>query len=190
MQGTGFSRRIFSFPTFSAALDDVTGHLDDLKAAARSQRVSRAFAERIMLAVTQVNGCRYCDYGHTLAALRTGVTQDELRALREGNLDALPEGEVVALLFAQHYAERNGHPDPAAWERVVETYEPDAARDIMAYIRMIMMGNLLGNTFDAFWSRLAGRPAPGSSILDEIGVLAGMFVLAPVKLAGRLVGRA
>lgn len=45
------------------------------------------------------------------------------------------------------------------------------ARDILAYIRMITFGNLLGNTLDAFFSRLAGRPAPGSTLWDELGVL-------------------
>ena len=70
---TLFHKRIFSIKTFNAALDDLVAHLGDLRAAMRGRRVDHAFSERIMLAVTQVNGCRYCDFGHTRLALRAGV---------------------------------------------------------------------------------------------------------------------
>jgi len=186
---TGFSRRFYTFPAFNAALDDALDHLGEFTAALRSGRISRAFGERIMLAVTHVNGCRYCDYGHTLAALASGVTSDELRALRAGDFAALPQQEVTALLFAQHVAQMGGRPDPAAWDRLVATYGPAVACDVLAYIRLILIGNLLGNTFDAFWSRIAGRPAPGSTLLSEVSVLLGALFLVPLKLAGRLLAR-
>jgi AhpD family alkylhydroperoxidase len=161
-----------------------------LRAAARGGRVSKAFAERIMLAVTQVNGCRYCHYGHTRAALRAGVSEAEIRSLTLGALDQLPAEELVALVYAQHFAESGGRPDLEARQRLQETYGPETARDIMAYIRMIMMGNLLGNTFDALLSRLARRPAAGSSLGQELGVLLGAFVFIPAGLLRRAVSPA
>jgi len=188
MQNT-FSRRIFTIGSFSAAIDDMFDHLGDLRAASSQHRISKAFSERIMLAVTQVNGCRYCDFGHARMALQVGVTQAEIDALRQGNLEALPEEEGVALLFAQHYAESQGQPDPAAWQRVVETYGADRAQDILAYIRMITIGNLYGNTFDALLSRLRGRPAMGSSLVQEIGVLLGGFVIVPYNALKHWLGR-
>ncbi len=186
---TPFNRRIFTWATFRESLQDVLDHLDDLRAAARSGRVSKAFAEKIMLAVTQVNGCRYCNYGHTRAALKVGVTKEELRHLVQGQFDRLPEDEIIAILFAQHYAEQGGKPDEEAWQRLVETYGPETARDIMAYIRMIMFGNLLGNTFDAFLSRLAGRPAEGSSLFDEIAVLTMTVLLIPLYMVKHVLRR-
>ena len=182
----GFDKRIYSIASFRQALDDIFAHLPDLRAATRSGRVSRAFAERIMLAVTQVNGCRYCRYAHARAALAAGVTEAEIGHLLEGALGKLPAEEVVALTFAQHYAETGGRPDPAAWQRLVDVYGPDTARDIVAYIRMITMGNLLGNTFDALLYRLTLRPtAPGSSFLQEVGVIFGSVVLVPVRFIRR-----
>ena len=178
MQNT-FNKRTFTVSSFSAAIDDMLDHVGDMHAAVRQQRISHAFAERVMMAVTQVNGCRYCDYAHTHMALRAGVTQAELDALRQGDLQALPEAEGVAILFAQHYAESRGKPDPAAWHRLVATYGADRARDIMAYIRMITLGNLYGNTFEALLSRLRGQPARGRSIWQEIGVLLGGLVIVP-----------
>jgi len=177
---TGFEKRIYTVAEFRRALDDVFAHLPDMRAAMRGGRVNKSFAERIMLAVTQVNGCRYCHYGHAKAALAAGITETEIRDLFEGELDKVPPTQVVALTFAQHYAETEGYPDPAAWQRVVDTYGPETARDIMAYIRMITMGNLLGNTFDALLYRLTLRPsAPGSSLVQETGVILGSLVLVP-----------
>ena len=42
-----------------------------------------------------------------------------------------------------------------------------------------MIGNLYGNTFDAFRSRLAFAPAEGSSLLGELGVLVGGLWVVP-----------
>lgn len=177
-----FNKRIFDVPGMRAATYDVVSHMSDLRRAAQDQKISKAFAERIMLAVTAVNGCRYCAYAHTRMALQAGLSEAEVQQYLSGDLDHVPAEEAVALVFAQHYAESAGQPDPATWGRVVETYGPDQARQIMAYIRMIMYGNLLGNTFDALLSRFKGSPAPDSSLTQETGVLLGSVMVLPVEL--------
>lgn len=176
-----FQKRIYDVPSFRRAVVEALAHMDDLRSAHRSSRVSRAFAERIMLAVTQVNGCRYCHYGHTRAALQAGVPPEDIQALVEGNLGSLPKAEAVALTFAQHYAESGADPNPEAWDLLVDTYGLQTARDVMAYVRMITMGNLLGNTFDALLSRLQQRPAAHSSLKQELGVVLGAFVIVPLE---------
>lgn len=180
-----FTRRIYTPSSFRKDIREAIEHFDDLRSASRSGRVSKAFSERIMLAVTNVNKCRYCNYGHTRAALAVGVTPEELESLSSGDFDRLPKEEIVALLFAQHYAETAGNPDPEARQKLVDTYGEDMARDIVAYIRMITIGNLYGNTFDAFLSRLMFNPAPGSSLFNELGVLLGAFVIIPLELIRR-----
>lgn len=177
-----FNKRIYTVAGYRQAIYEMFDHLDELRAAARSGRVSKPFAERIMLAVTQVNGCRYCHYGHARAALKAGVTPAEIESLVAGEFDQLPPEELVALLFAQHYAESAGRPDPEAWQKVVDTYGPAGAQDIMAYIRMITMGNLMGNTLDAFLSRLKLNPAGNSSLAQELGVILGSVVFIPAGL--------
>jgi len=185
MPSTAFNKRIYTFPVFREAVRDIVTHFSDLRAASRGGRISKAFAEKIMLTVTRVNGCRYCSYGHARAALAVGVSEAELQKLLQGEIGAFPEQEAVALAFAQHYAETCCQPDPAAWQRLVEYYGPEAARDIQAYLRMITFGNLLGNTFDALLSRLAGQPAPGSRFRDEIGVILGVFFVMPFQMLKR-----
>jgi len=181
-----FNKRIYTWPAFRVAITDVFGHMDELRRAARSDQISRAFTEKIMLAVTRVNGCRYCAYGHTRAALAMGVPEAEIRQIMSGDLDNFSDDEAVALAFAQHYAESACRPDPAAQQRLVDYYGLETAHDISAYLRMITFGNLYGNTFDALLSRLTWKPAPASSLWAEMGILLGVFVLVPVEMIKRL----
>ena len=153
-----FNKRIYTFSQFRRDIAEAILHIDELRDAHRSGRISKAFAERIMLAVTAVNGCRYCSYGHTRAALAAGVPGEDIRNMAEGE------------------------PDEFAWRRLVEVYGEDRARDISAYIRMITIGNLFGNTFDAFLSRLKFKPAPDSNLLQELAVLVGGILVIPYEV--------
>ncbi len=178
-----FRKRIFNVDSFTRAVDEIVEHRDDVRAAMLDRRIDRPFMRRIMLAVTRVNGCRYCSYWHSRQALRGELSEEEVLGLLDGDLRFVPPEQRPAILFAQHYAEASGHPEPKAWRRLVETYGAEAANDILVYIRMITVGNLLGNTFDALLNRLRGRPAPDSSLGQELGVLAGSFVIIPARLA-------
>jgi AhpD family alkylhydroperoxidase len=174
-----FSRRIYTWSSLKIAVDDVFGHMEDLRQASRAGRVSRQFSEKIMLAVTRVNGCRYCAYGHTRAALAMGIPETELQKIMTGELGSFPEQEAVALAFAQHYAESACQPDPIARQRFLDYYGDETAQDILAYMRMITFGNLYGNTFDALLNRFSGAPAAGSSLWSELGVVLGVFLIVP-----------
>lgn len=133
-----------------------------------------------MLAVTQVNGCRYCAYGHAKMALQAGVPEAEIQQLLQGEFGDLPASEVKALLFAEHYAETIGKPDLDVCAALIDTYGREVSSGILAYSRMIMIGNVLGNTLDAFLFRLRLRPVPDSHFLDEIGILLGSLLLIPI----------
>jgi len=182
---TSFRKRIFSPASFYASINEIFAHIEDLRKAARGGRVSKAFAEKIMLVVSQVNGCRYCNYGHTKAALAAGISEQEIRQLMNGEWDHFPENEVVALTFAQHYAESGAKPDLQAWQRLVDHYGEQAAEDILAYLRMITFGNLFGNTFDAFLSRLCGKPAQQSKLTGELCVLLSGLTVVPAGMVIR-----
>lgn len=153
----------------------------DLRAHGGDMSIDHAFLERVMLAVSQVNQCRYCLYGHTRAALSAGVPGTEIARLLEGELGASPPEESVALLYAQHYAESNGDPDPDAIARLHTEYGESGAARIQAAIYMITLGNLLGNTFDGLISRLRGRPSPQGSLFSELATLS-LSVLSVIPL--------
>lgn len=146
----------------------------------RNKDISRAFMEKIMLVVTAVNGCPYCEWFHAKVAISSGLSQEELKNTLNLQFRAdTSDFELVALLYAQHYAETNRQPDPDMTNHLIEFYGEKAAKHIRMVIQMISYGNLAGNTFDAFISRLKGKKAPNSNILFE----AIFFVLnAPILL--------
>jgi len=184
-----FTKRIYTYPAFKEDVLQIFDHLDELRRANRGGRVSKAFAEKLMLVVSRVNGCRYCCYGHTRAALAAGVSKAELQKLLALELETFPLEEVTALTFAQHYAETQENPDPACWQQLVTAYGAETAQDILAYLRMITFGNLFGNTFDALLSRLGGRPAEGSSLWEELRVISGVAWLPASRLILQLFRR-
>lgn len=116
-----------------------------------------------MLAVTEVNGCRYCSYFHTQVSLRSGLKNEEIQRVLDGDFKHAPQDELTALYFAQHYAESAGQPNLEAVQCLKDTYGENKTRAVLAYIRAIMIGNAWGNMFDAMRFRIKGSPVDGFS---------------------------
>ena len=108
-----------------------------------------------MLAVTAVNGCRYCSYFHAKQALKSGITAKEISQLLSGDVTDCPEDEAVAVIYAQHWAESDAHPDPGAVQRLQQVYGFEKTEAIHLMLRMIRMGNLLGNSWDYLMYRIS-----------------------------------
>jgi AhpD family alkylhydroperoxidase len=144
-----FRRRIYRSPAALVAdFRYMLAHRALIRRAMR-QLISPAFRERLMMVVTEVNGCRYCSYYHAREALKSGISAVELAALLAGQIPAdAPAGEHVALAYAQHWAETDAHPDPEAAQKLIATYGEERAAAIDIILRMIRIGNLLGNTAD------------------------------------------
>lgn len=138
------------------------------------------FVERIMLAVTEVNGCALCSYGHARFALDAGMSPGEVRALLGGVADGVPDDELPAIGFAQHYAASRGHPDEEAWSDLVAAYGRQEARGILGAVRVMMWGNAVGIPPSSLLGRLRGRPDPGSSLGYELGTILGSALVTPV----------
>jgi AhpD family alkylhydroperoxidase len=146
-----------------------------MKELMRGDIIDAAFRERLMLAVTAVNGCRYCSWAHAKQALVTGITGDEVRSLLTGEVGNSPAAELPALLYAQHWAESGGRPELAARAQLVETYGAETVQAIELSLRTIQWGNLSGNTFDYIlyrlsFGRLGGNDEPetnGNSSTEE-----------------------
>ncbi len=176
-----FQRRVYGDPQH--LLEDMRALIRNpwmLSAMRNNPELSQPLVGRVMLAVTGVNGCRYCSYAHTRYALRQGIGGEEAARLLTGEFDDVPMDEVPAILFAQHFAESAGDPDHAAIQRLVEHYGSTTARDLLTLIRLITMTNLIGNTFDALLSRICGQPSPDSTLLNEVAILSLSLVAGPV----------
>lgn len=122
--------------------------------------------ERVILAVTEVNGCRYCAWIH-------GSWADYLGEGEAGGADA----EEALLTYARACAEA-GHPlDPAP---LADRVPAPVAEAVRATVASIEVSNLVGNTVDGLLARLTRkRPAEPVAALGEALTVA---VAAPVAV--------
>jgi len=168
--GNYFRKRTYNFRTFFKDLVKIIRQRDQLKDFNPSNKVSRKFSEHIMLVVTSVNGCIYCEWGHVNWAKQEGSTETEIAGLLSLNFGNLPSEETIALSFAQHYAETLGNPSPEALNRLMKEYGVEKAQSIISRCDMITVGNLLGNSISAFLSILQGIPPEHGSLGFELFV--------------------
>lgn len=157
-----------------------------LSSAKKKQELDSKFIERIMLAVTEVNDCAICSYAHTKRALESGMSGEEIHNMLAGIIDDIPDDELAAIMFAQHYADTRGHPTHESWQRIVEIYGISRAHGILGSIRAIMMGNAFGIAWSSFFNRLKRRPDPRSSLQYEISMILGT-ILMPISFIHALI---
>lgn len=153
----GFARRHYT--SLGALFSDaraIFARRREIRAMMKNEVLDSAFRERLMLVVTGVNACRYCSYAHAREALAEGITQKEIEDLSEGTLAGSPPDQMPALLYAQHWAEADGNPDPEARRVVVKRYGAQKVNTIELALQMIRIGNLSGNTLDYLLYKVSG----------------------------------
>jgi len=145
-----FQRRYYQrWSSFWRDLKYLLSNREKIKTALSSPRLNPAFRERLMLAVTEVNLCRYCRSFHVGQARQAGIPIEVITVYLKGTIpDEVPEEQKLAVCFARHWAETNSQPDPDYIDQVKEVYGEDGFQAINMVLRMITMGNLLGNTWD------------------------------------------
>jgi AhpD family alkylhydroperoxidase len=154
--------------------------LPRLLRARKKSGLDHVFMERIMIAVTEVNGCEICSYAHTRMALEAGMPEEEIREILLGVHDKVPRHQLSAILFGQHYADSRGQPSPGAYDRLVAVYGRDLATGILAAVRLMMWGNTYGIPYSSLVNRFKGKPDPRSSPGYEAGILLSALILTPI----------
>jgi len=187
---TGFSKKLYSVRETYWVLYEGQRTMKYLFKSKKNNELSPEFIERIMLAVSEVNGCGICSYAHTRMALERGMSNEEIEKMLAGVIDDVPPDEVAAIMFAQHYADTKGSPSKETWQRIMEIYGRSKAMGILGAIRAIMIGNALGIGWSAFVSRLKGKPDERSHILYEISMLLVVIPFFPISLVHALISNA
>ncbi len=173
-----FTKRYFTFRTLREYFASMIAHRKSMLRTMKGKRLSETFAEKIMLAVTGVNGCTYCNYFHSKMALESGLLPQEILDISCLEFDNVVPEEAPALAFAQHFAESMENPSPKSIQSLITCYGVQKAQDIINYCRMITFGNLFGNTISAFESRLQGVDPIQKSFWFEffIYLFTGIFI--------------
>lgn len=176
-------KRLTSTKVFYSFLKDLIANFKS-----GDKAISKDLQQKILLAVTQVNGCRYCSYLHAKHALESGMSEDEIKTLLEGEVGKVESEESKALMFAQHYAETRANPDTSSVQKLYDTYGKEKADDIIRVIQKIMTGNTHGIAVDLLQSRLKGKSDPNSSFLTEFSTTFGVVLFIPFLLSQRFLG--
>jgi len=100
-----------------------------------------AFRERLMLAVTQVNDCRFCSWMHAREAFKAGVDQAEINGLLDARFDDAPDDQRPALLYVQHWAETQGDVAQEARRVARQRYGAERLAEIELTARFITVMN-------------------------------------------------
>ncbi len=163
-------------------------HPEALRSLRANARIDGPFVAKAMLAVASADGLGRVGALHMRHALRQGLSAEEVHSLAHGDLASATVDEAPALYFARHYAERDGRPDEDMVQRLEATYGRRTARDMLTLLRLLSIARLVGNTLDAFLSRLLGHPSPDTTLRGELSVLL-VFALGIVPLIPALAWR-
>ena len=174
-----FDKRIVNLKTQNEHIRLFIKHSDAFVEAKINPVISKSFSESVSLAISQVNGCKLCSYTHAKNALKSGMSEEEVEFLLSGGFDNAPKEQLEALLFAQHYADTKGNPDPEIEQKLLDTYGVEKTKDIMASIFMMNLTNLHGNTMEALGLRFKGNAVEYSSFWQEIAVTINFFKIMP-----------
>ncbi len=156
--------------------------------ARRQELLDKHFMERIMLGVTQVNGCPLCSYAHTKMALEMGMEESQIEELLGGELANIPPEQLKAVLFGQHYAEMKGKPSKEAWGEIVHVYGEETAKGILGTIRIMMVGNIWGVVIGLLKDRIQHRKIDERSSLGyELLLTFAMLPFIPIAAIHALI---
>ena len=140
------------------------------------------FKERIMLAVTEVNGCQMCSFVHTKLALKAGLTNDDIQELLAGDLEGVPKEQSLGVLFSKDYAYNKETIDKAFYQKLEATYNVRTARAILGVTEMITMTNGMGLSLGFLKRTLSFKHVKGSNVFNELFVPLTTMILFPVLL--------
>ena len=185
--GIGFGKELYSVRESYRIYFKGLRTIKYMTRAKKRRDLSPEFIERIMMAVTEVNGCTICSYAHTKMALEIGMRNKEIQNILSGVMDDIPPDEIPGVMFAQHYADSRGKPSKEAWVLLVEIYGLSKAKGILGAICMIMVGNIYGIPWSSFFNRFRGKPDKRSNLLYEISMIITCILFTPIVIIHVLV---
>lgn len=185
-----YYKKIYSHRYFYQTLVLVMRSLRYLCLNRKTQLIAPPFRERIMLAVTEVNGCEACSYAHTKLALEKGLQLEEIHEILGGETQRVPEDELLGVIFAQHLTDQNGICSPHAWYRLVEAYGQEGAMVILSLTRAMNAANIYGMAVSALWDRLRKVASGKTRLAYELSIFLAGGLYLPIAAIHALIDHA
>lgn len=146
----------------------------------RNGELSTELIEKVMLTVTEINGCEVCSVFHNRVAEKEEIKEEDIQMLFVADVEEIPQDEAPAILFARRYAASSGKASEHSWKSLIWSYGEFKAKGILGAVRTIMMGNSFNIALGALLNRIKGRPVKGSSLWYEISMLLSFIFFIPV----------
>jgi AhpD family alkylhydroperoxidase len=179
----GFKKRTITAAQLAGRLASLVPELGTMYRVWLKEEVDAGFREELMLAVSQLNGCIYCSWGHHEWAQISGVSNEELARLEQLDPTGFDRRKWVAISYVRALVKENFvRVQPQLRRAMQHKYSAREIRNIELIANVMDVGNRGSNTFDAMRSRLKGAPASDSRVVDEL-ILSGVFLtIAPIVL--------
>jgi AhpD family alkylhydroperoxidase len=139
-----------------------------LRFSKRLKLIDKKFKERMMLAITEVNGCEMCSYVHTKIALSSGMSDLEIRNILDGETSNIPVEESIAVMYAQEFAYTKEKPSIESTNRLIKEYGYKKSELVLAACNMITMTNGMGISLHALLDRIKFNRNRNSNIVSEL----------------------
>ena len=175
-------RTIGTFSFFGSLLSFAT-QLPTIFKIWQKHEIEAGFREELMLAVSRLNDCKYCAWGHHEWAHAVGISEDELDHIEHGDPEGIERAKWVAISYVVALVSSDFTDVPSELKQEMQaSYSDHEIKEIELVARIMDIANRGANTFDAMLSRLHGKPAHDSHIIDEF-VLSGVFwIVAPISI--------
>jgi AhpD family alkylhydroperoxidase len=163
-----------------ARLAALMSEFQELYAIWGKSKLDPAFREELMVAVARQNDAPYCSWMHRTWAELAGSSREVIEKIELLDPRGLDARKWAAVAYVRALASNDMKPVSGQLRRRVEAhFSQREIDDIELVARAMDLINRMANTFDAMVSRLQGKPAADSDILDEV-VFSGLFAaLAP-----------
>jgi AhpD family alkylhydroperoxidase len=126
------------------------------------------FRETLMLAVARFNDSRYCSWAHHEWATIEGVPEEKLAHVERMDSAHLDRRTSLAISFVRELVAVDFAPvSKELLKRMRTRYTAREIEEITLVAKVMDALNRGSNTFDAFLSRLSGKPSPNGQIIDE-----------------------
>lgn len=181
-----FRKRTYRISEFVSGLGGIWSNRREVSEIWRRERLPAAFREKIMVAVAEVNGCRFCSFAHREWALDEGVSEAELAELEGMRPEDFDRRTWLAVVYARSLAAEDFGPvDPSLGRELAEVFSEEERGDIEVVAHAMTVINRSANTLDALSARWDGHPAEGSRLIDE-AVISAFMVLVILAVAPRI----
>ena len=180
----GFRKRTITPLEFVGAVASIATEAPTLQKIWVDREMDPGFREKLMFAVARHNDAKYCSWAHHEWAVIEGVSEEELAHIEQLDRTHFDRKTWLAITFVRELIATNfGRVSRERMQQLRARFSAEEIRQITLVARVMDALNLSSNTFDAFLSRLSGKPSPNGRIVDEAIMSAIVSCAFPPLLA-------